>query len=132
MAGYFAPPLWEWDTELRDVTASMHGTVASFRGRIDNMRLEDGGQLRANATVNGLTDVYRTRFNVNVTRVEVTTKEFVRLLKNIAHLNIPEGVKPYIERTNRLKIKGNFMGYITSFDATANIDVGSGGGLYAT
>ena len=132
MAGYFAPPLWEWDTELRDVTASMHGTVASFRGRIDNMRLEDGGQLRANATVNGLTDVYRTRFNVNVTRVDVTTKEFVRLLKNIAHLNIPEGVKPYIERTNRLKIKGNFKGYITSFDATANIDVGSGGGLYAT
>ncbi|MBQ2417108.1 MAG: hypothetical protein II282_02805, partial [Alistipes sp.] len=131
MIGYFAPQLWGWNTELRDIKASMHGTVANFKARVDNLRLEDGGTIRANATVKGLVDLYRTRFNVNVTKVDVTTKEFTRLLNNIAHLEIPEGVKPYIERTNRLKIGGKFKGYITSFDAEADIDVGSGGHLHA-
>ena len=131
MIGYFAPQLWGWNTELRDIKASMHGTVANFKARVDNLRLEDGGSIRAMATVKGLVDVYRTRFNVNVTKVDVTTKEFTRLLNNIAHLEIPEGVKPYIERTNRLKIGGKFKGYITSFDAEANVDVGSGGHLHA-
>ena len=131
MVGYFAPQLWEWDTSLRDIKASMHGTVANFKARVDNLRLEDGGSIRATATVKGLVDVYRTRFNVNVSRVNVTTDEFTRLLKNIAHLDIPEKVQPYISRTNRLKIDGKFKGYITSFDAEANVDVGSGGHLHA-
>lgn len=131
MVGYFAPQLWSWDTKLTNVTASMHGTVANFKAKVDNMRLADGGTIKADATVRGLVDVDHTRFNVRVKKVDVTTKEFVSLLSKIAHLDIPEKVKPYIERTNRLKINGTFKGYISSFDAVADIDVGSGGVLKA-
>ena len=131
MVGYFAPELWRWDTKLKGVTASMHGTVANFNAKVDNLRLADGGTIKADATVRGLVDIDRTRFNVRVKKVDVTTKEFVSLLSKIAHLELPERVKPYIERTNRLKINGTFKGYISSFDAVADIDVGSGGVLKA-
>ena len=131
MVGYFAPTLRGWDTTISDATLSMKGTVADFNARIDNLRLEDGGTLKASAAIKGLTNINRTRLNVNVTQVDVTTTEFVRLLSNIAHLEIPEKVSNYIERTNRLKMRGTFKGYISSFDATANVDVGSGGALVA-
>lgn len=131
MAAYFAPTIRQWDTKLRNTTASMHGTVANFKGRIDRMTLADGGTIKANATIKGLVDVNRTRFDINVVNVNVTTPEFVRLLNNIAHLSVPEKVKPYIERTDRLNIKGVFKGFISSFDASALVDVGSGGKLTA-
>ena len=129
MVGYFAPELWRWDTELQGITASMHGTVANFKAKIDNLRLADGGKIRADATVRGLVDVDRTRFNVRVREVDVTTAEFTSLLSKIAHLEIPDNVRSYVERTNRLNIKGKFEGYISSFDAVADINVGSGGTL---
>ena len=131
MVGYFAPRLWEWDTSISDATVSMHGTVANFKAKVDNMRLADGGTIRADATIRGLTDVARTRFNIRVKEVDVTTAEFTSLLSKIAHLDIPEKVQPYVERTNRLNIKGDFKGYISSFDAVADIAVGSGGLLKA-
>ena len=131
MVGYFAPQLWEWNTTISDATLSMHGTVANFKAKVDNLRLADGGTIKADATVRGLIDVARTRFNIRVKEVDVTTNEFTSLLSKIAHLEIPEKVKPYVERTNRLNIKGKFNGYISSFDATADIGVGSGGVLKA-
>ena len=131
MAGYFAPALLQWDTAVTDVDASMHGTVANFKGRIDNLTLEDGGKIKATATVRGLVDVARTRFNVDVERVDVSTPEFVRLLKNIARLNVPEKVRPYIERTDHLTLKGNFKGLISSFDASGVAQLRSGGVLTA-
>ena len=131
MAGYFAPSLLAWDTAVKEVNASMHGTVANFKGRIDNLTLEDGGKIEATATVRGLVNIPRTRFDIDVRRVDVTTVEFVRLLRNIAHLDVPEKVRPYIERTNRLNIKGNFKGLLSSFDASAVVDLQSGGSLTA-
>ena len=131
MAAYFAPTIKRWDTKISNATASMHGTVANFKGRIDRLTLADGGTIKAKATIKGLVDVNRTRFDVQVTEVDVTTPEFVRLLNNIAHLSVPEKVKPYIERTDRLNIKGSFKGLISSFDASALVDVGSGGQLTA-
>lgn len=131
MAGYFAPTLLRWDTSVRDVTASMHGTVANFKGRIDNLTLEDGGKIKASATIRGLVDVARTRFDVKVDNVDVTTPELMRLLNNIAHLKVPQSVKPYIERTDRLNIKGEFKGLLSSFDASALVDMHSGGTLTA-
>ena len=131
MAGYFAPALLQWDTTVKDVNASMHGTVANFKGRIDNLKLEDGGNIKASATVKGLVDVARTRFDVNVERVDVSTSEFVRLLKNIARLKVPEKVSPYIERTDHLTLTGSFKGLISSFDASGVARLKSGGVLTA-
>ena len=129
--GYFAPAILRWDTSVSAVTASMHGTVANFNARVDNMRLADGGTIKASAKIKGLVDVNRTRFNIDVKRVDVTTTEFMRLLGNIASLKTPEKVLPYINRTERLDISGSFKGLISSFDATARMKLGSGGTLDA-
>ena len=87
--------------------------------------------LGENQEIKGLVDVNRTRFNIDVKRVDVTTTEFMRLLGNIASLKTPEKVLPYINRTERLDISGSFKGLISSFDATARMKLGSGGTLDA-
>ena len=132
MVGYFAPTLLRWDTRLTDATLSMHGTVADFVGKIDHLRLEDGGVLKAQARIRGLANVDRTNFNVDVQRADLTTPEFVKLLHNIAHLNIPDGVKDIANRTDRVNIKGKFKGRISSFEAVADVALASGGELDMT
>ena len=129
MVGYFAPTLLSWDTRLTDATLSMHGTVADFVGKIDHLRLEDGGVLKAQARIRGLANIDRTHFNVNVQRANMTTPEFVKLLNNIARLKIPEGVKSIANRTDRVNIKGKFKGRISSFEAAADVALASGGDL---
>ena len=129
MVSYFTPALLRWDTKLSDATLSMHGTVADFIGKIDHLRLEDGGVLKAQARIRGLANVDRTHFNVNVQRANLTTPEFVKLLNNIANLKIPEGVKTIANRTERVDIKGTFKGRISSFEAAADVALASGGNL---
>lgn len=127
--GYFAPSLLGWDTAIYDATLSMHGTVSDFRATIESLRLEDGGLLSAEGRVRGLVDVPRTRFNIDVRRLDASTAEVVRLLGNIAHLDIPAAARPYIERTERLRMSGKFAGRIKSFATRADISLGCGGRL---
>ena len=109
----------------------MHGPVANFVGRIDNVTLEDGGSLCASARVKGLIDVPNTRFDVTVERASATTPEMVRLVSNIARLDIPQNVIPYLDRTERLNISGHFKGVLTKFEADADVALGIGGGFSA-
>lgn len=127
--GFFAPALLGWHTALKDVAVAMHGTVASFDASIDHARLEDGGLLAASAHVEGLTDVANTHFDIEVSRAEASTYEFMRLLHNIAHLSVPEKAAEPLLRTSRLMVDGSFVGRISEFDATAAVSVASGGKL---
>ena len=129
--GFFAPAIREWDTQVRNASFSMHGTVADFVGRIDNVKLEDGGSLRASAHVKGLLDIPNTQFDVTVERASATTPELVRLVGNIARLNIPLSVMPYLDRTERLNISGHFKGILSRFEADADVVLGVGGGFSA-
>ena len=125
--GCFAPSIRAWHTSVADATFSMHGTVADFNAKIDNVRLEDGGTLRAEATVRGLTDVPRTRFDIKVRSLDASTDEIVRLLKNIARLDVPQPAAKYVDRTERLSLSGAFRGTVKSFAANASVALGCGG-----
>ena len=129
--GFFAPAIRKWDTQITNAALSMHGTVADFVGRVDNVTLEDGGTLCASARVKGLIDVPNTRFDVTVERASATTPEMVRLVSNIARLDIPQNVIPYLDRTERLNISGHFKGVLTKFEADADVALGIGGGFSA-
>lgn len=129
--GYFAPNMRSWDTALSEATASMHGTVADFTGEVKHVRLEDGGSLRAKASVKGLIDIPRTTFDVTLTELDATTPEVVRLVRNIARLNISEKILPYLDRTERVRVEGRFAGRIANFTAAATVGLGSGGVLVA-
>ncbi len=125
--GCFAPSIRGWHTSISDATLSMHGTVADFRCKIDNVRLEDGGTLSAEASVRGLTDIPRTRFDIKVQRLDAASGEILRLLENIARLEIPQSVEKYAGRTERLAMSGTFNGTVRSFAAKASVALGCGG-----
>ena len=129
--GYFAPRMREWDLTIAETNASMHGTVANFKAAVDHVRLEDGGVLRAEATVKGLINIPRTTFNINVKELSATTPEVLRIVQNVARLRVPESVLPYIDRAERLRMSGSFGGRISDFAVAANIGLGSGGVLVA-
>lgn len=129
--GYFAPALFEWNTTLSELSASMSGTVAEFDVKLDRARLEDGGYVRARGTIKGLPDVSRTRFNLQVGRLNVSTAEALRLLRNIAHLELKEKLSEILGRTRQLSLAGSFVGSLRNFDAKADLSVGSGGRLKA-
>ena len=125
--GYFAPSLRRWDTTVSDAVASMHGTVADFVGRIDNLKLEDGGLLQAEANVKGLIDIPRTKFDVKVKRLDATSREVVRLLNNIARLDVGEKAGEIACRAERVKASGKFNGTLSDFDAMMQLAVATGG-----
>ena len=125
--GYWAPAIRSWNTSIAETKLSMHGTVADFVGRIDNLRLEEGGHLKASAKIKGLVNVPRTKFDINVSKVDVTAPELAKLLGTIARLPIGEKIKPYIHRLQRVKGKGSFRGRISSFTAKADLSMGCGG-----
>lgn len=129
--GYFAPSLLRWQTSVNDVNLTMHGTVADFKASVGSMTFEDGGVLSASAQIKGLTDVKHTKFDVDINSLDVSTVEFTRLLKNIATLEVPQKIQPYIERTENLNVTGTFRGFISSFDAQAVVALGSGGTVSA-
>ncbi len=127
--GYFAPSLRRWQTTISDATVSMHGTVADFEGRIDRLRLEDGGTLQATARVKGLIDIPRTRFDVDVKHLDATSDEVVRLLNNIARLDVGEKVGLLAHRTKRVDASGHFEGTLSDFAARLQLAVATGGSV---
>ncbi len=127
--GYFAPELWGWRTSLRNVSASMNGTVANFKGKIANATLEDGGVLRGSARVKGLIDVENTQFDVKVDRLRTSSEELIYLLSNIAHLSFGESATQYVERIQGVDASGEFKGTIRDFKAKAKSLLKSGGSV---
>ena len=127
--GYFAPEIWGWQTSVNNATLSMNGTVANFIGKVKHAELEDGGTLIGTARVRGLIDVPRTRFNINVQKLDASTNEILRLLGNIAHLSVDEKASAYIERAEHISASGSFNGTINDFKAKIGADIKSGGHL---
>ena len=125
--GYFADAIWRWDTTLYDLTASMNGTVADFKGRLDNARLERGGILRGTVKARGLIDVDRTQFDVKVDRLDASTEEITRLLHNIANLSVEGAAAEYVHRLKAVNASGEFRGTIHDFKAKAKSLLASGG-----
>ena len=127
--GYFAPEIWGWQTTLRDVSASMDGPVANFKGKVSNLTLEDGGVLRGSAVVRGLTDVEKTNFDIYIDRVNATINEIAYLLNNIAHLSLGESAALYVERAKSINASGEFHGTVRDFRVKVDVALASGGDL---
>ena len=127
--GYFAPTLWNWQTTLRNASASMNGTVANFKGKVVNATLEDGGVLQGSVRVRGLIDVEKTRFDIQIDRLKSSTDELTYLLDRIAHLSLGEKAAQYVSRVEAIDASGEFYGTIRNFKARAKSSLGSGGGV---
>ncbi len=127
--GFFAPQLWPWETTLYNISASMVGTVADFRGELFHAELEQGGTLRGSANVRGLIDVEKTHFDIEVDELKASTNELANLLGKIAHLEIKDAAADYISRVETLDATGTFRGTTRDFKATAKSRLGCGGSV---
>ena len=127
--GYFAPAMWRWNTSLHNVTASMDGTVADFKGVLSRAELERGGLLRGSAQVRGLVNVERTHFDIKVDELRATTDEITGLLHNIAGLSVKGAAQDYVSRVAAVDASGTFQGTIRDFKAKLNTTLSSGGGV---
>ena len=125
--GYFATTIWGWQTTVRDVTISMNGPVANFKGKVAHATLEDGGVLQGSARVRGLIDVEKTYFDIAVDKLQASTDEVAYLLNNIAHLSLGESASQYVERIEGIDASGEFHGTIRDFRAKAKAQLASGG-----
>ncbi len=125
--GYFATTIWGWQTTIRNASISMNGPVANFKGKVAHATLEDGGVLQGSARVRGLIDVEKTRFDIDVNKLEATTEEITYLLNTIAHLSLGESALRYVERIKGVEASGEFHGTIRDFKANAKARLTSGG-----
>ena len=127
--GYFAPELWGWRTSLRNISASMNGPVADFKGKVTNATLEDGGTLQGSVRVTGLIDVEKTKFDVKVDKLKASTEEVAYLLHTIAHLSPSEKVSQYVANAKEINASGEFRGTIRNFSTKAKASLASGGNI---
>ena len=127
--GFFAPSVRRWQTSIYDATFSMSGTVSDFEAVIKRMKFEGGGILAADARIKGLPDARRSRFEVKVSSFESSTPELLRLLRDIAGLDLPEKAAPYADRTDTVALVGEFKGSLRNFSASADADLGSCGSM---
>ena len=125
--GYFAPSMWGWQTTVRNATISMDGPVADFKGKVTSATLEDDGTLEGSARVRGLIDVARTKFDIDITKLDASTDEILRLLGNIAHISLSESAATYASNTKHITASGAFHGTIHNFKAKAEASMASGG-----
>ena len=125
--GYFAPSMWGWQTTIHDATISMDGPVADFKGEVAHATLEDGGTLAGSARVRGLIDVARTKFDIDISKLDASTEEILYLLNNIAHISLSEKAAAYVGNTKHITASGEFHGTIHNFSAKADASMASGG-----
>ena len=69
---FFAPKLRDWHVDFTDVNVEVAGVVSDFTGRIRSMQIGEGTTLVADASVKGLPDIRKTRFDLSVPRLRST------------------------------------------------------------
>ena len=101
--------------------------MADFKGKVTSATLEDGGTLEGSARVRGLIDVARTKFDIDITKLDASTDEILRLLGNITHISLSESTATYASNTKHITASGAFHGTIHNFKAKAEASMASGG-----
>ena len=105
--------------EILTATGKVDGTIANLRSRDLNLSIGNHTNFRGSARLEGLPDIYKTKFDINAKSLTTNTKDLAKLIE----LNpIPQ------EFLNLGKVKyiGTFNGYIDDFKINADInsDVG--------
>lgn len=124
---YFAPKLAAWKIKIPEIKATFSGTVSDFKSRILKLRFADGGSLKADGLVRGLTDVKNTKFNIKILELNSSVQQLRALINAIARVKAPKAADPYISRIDRITSRGTFNGTISSFKAQLNTRVGDKG-----
>ena len=123
---YFAPRLRDWHLTFRDAELSVAGVVADFEASIHSLRIGDGTTLTAKATVAGLPDIRRTRFNLEIPELRTSATAANDLARSIARKELPASATGILENAGTIGLNARFEGSLSSFNLQFNTSLQQG------
>lgn len=123
---YFAPKLRDWHTGFSNVNFEIAGVVSDFTTRIKSMQIGDGTWLVADASVRGLPDIAKTRFELNIPQLKSSAEAVNGLAAAIGGREASQNVIGMLGNTGQIDINARFRGLLSSFDMQVGASTGVG------
>lgn len=123
---YFAPKLRGWHTGFSNVNFEIAGVVSDFTTRIKSMQIGDGTWLVADASVRGLPDIAKTRFELNIPQLKSSAEAVNGLAAAIGGREASQNVIGMLGNTGQIDINARFRGLLSSFDMQVGASTGVG------
>ncbi len=116
---HFAPKLLPWNLMVRDVNASVKGTVADMDITVDNLNFGSNSSLYGNVRLRGIPDVRRGIMNLNLKRLTTTEDDIAWMLGGITGRKLPDKVLSISDAAGEIICAGHFDGGFSEFNAAA-------------
>ena len=116
---YFAPNLRDWHLTLTRAEAEFEGVVSNFEARIHNLYINDQTNLSVRGKIRGLPDVKQTHFDLSLPRLSTRIKAVDQISRSITKKALPENLVTMLSKSGELRLRGDFHGLISSFQASA-------------
>lgn len=114
-AAYFAPKLRDWHTTFNDINLTVEGTVADFRASLSGVGAAAATQLAVEASIKGLPDLTRTRFDLDVRKLTTSASDVDQLVVGIGRKELPDKILQLLDRSGQIDLTGRFTGTFSSF-----------------
>ncbi len=119
--GYFAPSLAGWKTRLSGVDMIAQGRVADMHGRIEEAEFGESSSIELDFDIKGLPEVANTVFRFGVKRLSTRAADVSAVAEDLSGKPLAEGIETMITRAGVLKLRGDFDGRLSAFDAAATL-----------
>ena len=123
---HFAPRMLPWDILLRDVNATVDGTVADMLVSVENASFGEYTSLRGDVRLRGLPDVRHGTMSLDLKRLLTTEGDAARLLAGITGRQLPKRVLAMADAAGEIICAGRFDGGFSQFDADMILSTQSG------
>ncbi len=123
---HFAPAMEDWGVMVRDVSATVEGTVADMMVRVDNASFGQSSSLRGDVRLRGLPDVRRSTMNLDLKRLTTNEDDAARMLAGITGRHLPDRVLSMANAAGEIIGAGRFDGGFNTFDAELLLTTQSG------
>ena len=123
---HFAPAMLPWNVLLRDVNATIDGTVADMLVSVENASFGEHTSLRGDVRLRGLPDVRNGRMTLDLKRLKTTEGDAARLLAGITGRSLPSSVLKMADAAGEIICAGNFDGGFAQFDADLKLTTQTG------
>lgn len=123
---YFAPAMKEWHLLLSGVDARMEGPVADFTGSIRKAHLGTDTALDADFKVQGLPDIRKSLFDVNLIRLTTNAPDANVLASAVTRQPLPAKVLHIADNAGQIALVGKFRGSLAAFTMNAALTTSVG------
>ena len=128
---HFAPNLLPWNLMVRDVNASVKGTVADMDITVDNLNFGSNSSLYGNVRLRGIPDVRQGTMNLNLKRLTTTEDDMAWMLGGITGRKLPDKVRSISNAAGEIICAGRFDGGFSQFNAQAMLTTEVGNATFA-